>query len=91
MKERERKRKKRCGGGELTGNYNIISFDSDIDEPLGSKQTSRKELGNYLGTIDFTAKCFARVLALLRGLATSALALAVLASSRRQILKEPTN
>lgn len=81
QREKEREREKRCGG-KLTANYNIILFDSNIDEPLGSKQTSHKELGNYLGTIDFTVKCFPCVFGLLRGLATSALELAVLASSR---------
>lgn len=78
MRERKRERgREEIHGGKLTRNNNIISSDSIIDEPLGSKQTSHKELGNYLGTIDFTVKRFPDVFSLLRGLETSALDLAV--------------
>lgn len=77
-------------GGKLTSNYNIISFDSDIDEPPGSKLTSHKELGYYLGAIDFTVKRFPCVFSRLRGLETSALDPAVHGGSRRRSLKSPT-
>lgn len=58
-----RQRREGEAGPANIANYNIISSDSNIDEPLGSNGASNEELRNYLGAIDCTsAAClFSRV------------------------------
>lgn len=87
-RERERERERPAN----IANYNIISLNSSIDEPLELNQTWNKEWGNYLGIIDCTSVvCFSPMFSLLCGLATNALSWLQLQAgeARRRALELP--